>query len=41
MDFRGDESYTPAKLLVRAGNSVQELKVTAAGGWGGQEGGGS
>jgi len=26
VDFRGDESYTPAKLLVRAGNSVQELK---------------
>ena len=25
-DFKSDESYTPAKLSIRAGNNMQDLK---------------
>lgn len=28
LDFKTDESYTPNKISVRAGNNLQDLKVT-------------
>jgi Anaphase-promoting complex, subunit 10 (APC10) len=27
LDFKTDESYTPNKISVRAGNNLQDLKV--------------
>jgi len=29
LDFKTDESYTPNKISVRAGNNLQDLKVPA------------